>query len=108
MRIVDNKKLDLSDQEYSEYIKICRSYDRASFRGEEIFKGLFETDDAGQIVYIRPPSNRYTSMEAIIFMFVIANSQQLRELKGAVNKMIADAKAQIAAVIAEAKASNLK
>jgi hypothetical protein len=108
MRIIDNKKIDITDREYDEYIKICRSYDRPNFKGEELFRGLIQTDNNGQIVYIKPPSDRYTSFEAISFAFYLLNTQGLRAMQKQVDAMLKDAKEKVATVIAEAKAANLK
>lgn len=105
MKIVDNKKLDLTDQEYNEYVSICRSFDRQSFKGEELFRGLFETDNAGIIVFIHPPSTRYTAMEAVIFLFYIMQCQGLREMKKACSKMLSDANEKLNAAIADIKTS---
>lgn len=105
IRIIDNKKISITDQEYNEYIKICRSYDRPHLKGEELFRGLFETDNEGIIVFIHPPSTRYTSMEAVIFLFYIMQSQGLREMKAACSKMLSDASEKLNATIADMKSS---
>jgi hypothetical protein len=99
LRIIDNQKCDITDFEYSEYIRICRSYDRPSFRGEELFRGLIQTDNNGKIVYIRPPSDRYTSFEAISFAFFLFNSQGLREMQKQVDAMLKEAREKIKAII---------
>lgn len=78
LKIVDNKKMDMTDDEWNLYVDICRSYDRPSFKGEELFKGLCETDDNGIIIFLRPPSDRHTSMEAVIFMLNLMTQQHIR------------------------------
>lgn len=78
VKIIDNKKIDITDDEYSMYSNICRSYDRPSFKGEELFRDLFETDDNGIIIFLKPPSNRHTSMEVFMFMSIVMQHQHIR------------------------------
>jgi len=99
LRIIDNQKFDITDREYDEYIKICRSYDRPSFRGEELFRGLIQTDNNGQIIYIKPPSDRYTSFEAISFAFYLLNTQGLRAMQKQVDTMLKEVREQVKAIL---------
>ena len=69
IRIIDNKKIDLTNDEWELYQKIAESYDRPNFQGKDLFKGLFETDENGMIIFLRPPTT-YTSME--VFMFLVS------------------------------------
>ena len=98
IRIIDNKKIEMTQNEWDLYSEICRSYDRPSFKGEELFRDLFESDDNGIIIFLRPPSNRHISMEVFMFMSIIMTHQHLRlmhnqvdnlcdELRGKVSKL---------------------
>ena len=78
IKIIDNKKIEMTEDEWLSYRDICRSYDRPNFKGEELFKDLFETDDNGIIVFLRPPSTRHTSMEVFLFVSIIMQQQQMR------------------------------
>lgn len=80
IRIVDNKKLDMTDDEMRLYETICRSYDDINFKGSELFKGLFETNDDGIIVFLRPPSTRKTSLEVYLFLMNLTMHQHLRSM----------------------------
>ena len=99
MRIIDNQKCDITDFEYNEYIRICRSYDRPNFRGEELFRGLIQTDNNGKIVYIKPPSTRYTSFEAVSFAFFLFNAHGLREMQKQVDDMLKEAREKIKTIL---------
>ena len=92
IRIVDNKKIEMTDDEWSLYNQICRSYDRQSFKGEELFRDLFETDDSGTIVFLRPPSNRHTSMEAIFYISMLMQHQHIRLMHKQVDNLCNDMK----------------
>src|ERR1700753_2369954 len=101
IRIIDNKKIFMDDREWDTYVKICRSYDRANFRGEELFKEIFESDNKGYITFIKPPSTRYTSFEVIAFLFSIFNSQQIRLMKAQVDKLIAETNEKVNVALAK-------
>lgn len=70
LRIIDNKRVDLTNQEWNLYQEICRSYDQDNLgmKGEELFKGLFETDKYGTIIFLRPPRHKFSSMEVYMFL----------------------------------------
>lgn len=91
VRVVDNKRLEMTEDEWTQYGAICRSYDRQNFKGEELFRDLFETDDFGIIVYLKPPSIRYTSMEVFMFLMALMQHQHLRLM----HKQVDDACAEI-------------
>lgn len=78
MRIIDNKKIDLTDDEWNMYQKIVKSYTTMTNKGEDLFMDLFETDDNGIIMFLKPPSKRQTSFEVFLFMMSIFQHQHLR------------------------------
>ena len=71
LRIIDNKRIDLTDEEWNLYENICKSYDveARGVLGKELFIDLFETDENGIIVFLKPPKN-LTSME--VYMFLVS------------------------------------
>ena len=71
VRIIDNKKIRLTDDEYTLYQEICKEYSRQNFEGSDLFRGLFETDKNGIIVFLKPPRGRRFTMEVIIFLLNI-------------------------------------
>ena len=88
IRIIDYKKVDLTDDEYQMYQNICRSYDRPNFKGEDLFRDIFETDDDGFIVFLKPPTKHFTSMEVFLFVCSIMQHQHLRRLEQRVDDAI--------------------
>lgn len=78
IKIVDNKKLSMTEAEYEMYKGICQSYDRSNFKGEDLFKGLFETDDNGIILLLKPPTTKQTSMEVFLFLVALFQQQHTR------------------------------
>ena len=78
MRIIDNKKVDLTDDEWTMYSNIVKSYTTATNKGEDLFIDLFETDSDGIIKYLKPPSKFRTSFEVFLFLMSIRQHQHLR------------------------------
>ena len=106
LRIIDNKKILLTDDEFALYQKIAKSYDRPNFQGKDLFKGLFETDKNGVIIFLRPPTSRYTSMEVYMFLVSVMVHQHLGVACRHVDKLVADLDEKIKAadeVISEGK-----
>ena len=95
IRIVDNKKIDMTDDEWRSYSNICRSYDRPSFKGEELFRDLFETDDNGILIFLRPPSNRHTSTEVIFFISMLMQHQHIRLMHKQVDSLCQELREKI-------------
>lgn len=79
IKIIDNKKVRLTEAEYNLYKSIASSYDRPDgFKGSELFKELFETDNNGNIIFIRPPpNNRPVTMEVYMFLISIMVHQHI-------------------------------
>ena len=95
IRIIDNKRVDLTNDEFALYEKICRSYDRANFKGEYLFEDLFESDDKGFITFLKPPTN-YTTPEVIFYLTNIMIHQHLRRSCGEADLVIGEARKTIA------------
>lgn len=78
MRIIDNKPIDITNDEWNMYKQICKSYTYGNNKGEDLFIDLFETDEFGIIKYIKPPSTRQTSFEVFLFIMTIFQHQHMR------------------------------
>ena len=94
VRIINNTKLEMSDDEFDLYNKICKSYDRSNFKGSHLFVNLFKTDHDGIITLLIPPQN-YTSMEIVIFLNNLYVAQHMRQIENQANKMLENIKNQI-------------
>lgn len=80
MRVIDNKAIDLTDDEWQMYKSICESYTFGNNKGEDLFIDLFETDEFGIIKFIKPPSKRQTSFEVFLFIMTIFQHQHIRKM----------------------------
>lgn len=95
IKIIDNKKIELTDDEWTMFNSICRSYDRPNFKGENLAKNLFETDDSGIIVFLKPPTSNYTSMEMFLFFHCIYQHQHMKILYKQVEDLASEIRSKI-------------
>ena len=86
-RIVDSKVIDMTDSEWELYKKICLSYTKPNFKGEDLFRGLFHTDeDTGVILFLIPPTN-FTSFEVYFFLSSLMTQQHLRQMHNQIDDL---------------------
>lgn len=88
VRVVDNKKLDMTQDEWAMYERIVKSYTTLTNKGEDLFIDLFETNDDGIIVYLKPPSKRQTSFEVFLFLMSLMQHQHLRLMQSQVDNVL--------------------
>jgi hypothetical protein len=91
IRIIDSKKVEITDDEWTMYQNIVKSYTTLTNKGEDLFIDLFESDDQGIIMFLKPPSKRQTSFEVFLFLMALMQHQHLRLM----HKQIDDACAQL-------------
>lgn len=84
IRIINNKKVELTEDEWKAYQQICESYDKIKMKGSLLFADLFETDERGLITFIHPPQGM-TSLEVFLFVVSIFCHQHVREMYGQVD-----------------------
>ena len=88
IRTIDYKNVDLTEDEWAEYQKLVKAYTKANNKGEDYFRGLFETDEEGKIIFIRSLGNRFTTMEIIFFVINIMQNQHIRFMYKTLNNKI--------------------
>jgi hypothetical protein len=69
------------------YQKIVKSYTSLTNRGEDLFIDLFESDDNGIIMFLKPPSKRQTSLEVFLFLMSLMQHQHLRLMQKQVDDL---------------------
>ena len=103
IRIIDHKKIDITDDEWNLYQEICHSYDRPNFKGSSLFSEIFETNENGIIIFLRPPT-KFTSMEVFMFMMSVTMHQHIREMYKEANNIkiqLGTLQEQLSAQVAE-------
>jgi len=78
LKIIDNKKIQLTNDEWNLYEKIVDSYTTVTNKGEDLFHDLFETDDNGIIIFLKPPSTTRSSLEVFLYLVAVMNQQHIR------------------------------
>jgi hypothetical protein len=96
IRVIDNKKVDLTDDEWTMYQKIVQSYTSLTNKGEDLFIDLFETNNDGIIIFLKPPTKRQTSFEVFLFLMAVMQHQHLRLMHDQVNEAVAQLKEKAA------------
>lgn len=95
LKIIDNKPVDLTDIEWQMYQDLCASYDNPPHqRGKDLFADLFETDEEGNILFLKPPK-RQTSFEIMFFIMSILQAQQLRRAQNRIDTLCAKVEAKL-------------
>jgi hypothetical protein len=99
MHIIDNKRVLMTEDEWKHYQSICTAYDDPpQMRGKDLFQNLFETDDHGMILFLKPPTTTCT-YEVFLFMVALMVHQRLRDAAKQVQAMHATIDGRIAAAI---------
>lgn len=79
IRIIDNKKVEVTEDEWRMYEGICQAYDDPpAQKGKDLFIDLFESDADGVIIYLKPPHQRLCSFEVYLFLMSLMVHQHLR------------------------------
>ncbi len=102
MRIIANKKVDMTDHEWDMYQEICSSSDRPGLSGKDLFVGLFEVSEDGIIMFVKP-AKRQTTMEAYCFMTSLMMNQHLRILHKIVESLVRETRARVEEVLSQQK-----
>ena len=74
------------------YHKIVKSYTDINGKGEDLFIDLFETNDDGIIIFLKPPSKRRTSLEVFLFLMALMQHQHLRLMHQQVDEAVKELK----------------
>jgi hypothetical protein len=108
-RVIDNQFVLMTDDEYKMYQEICKSYDRPpSVKGADLFVGLVVSDNEGYITFIKPPSQRQTSLECYLFIASVFQHQQMRLMQKQVDDLCANIKLQAEKLFEEIKSDTKK
>ena len=92
IRIIDNKKVSMTNDEFMFYEEICKGYDRPNFKGKDLFQDHFEVNDDGIIIFVKPPYKKFSSMEVFTFLLSLMVNQQLRASQDQMATMAEEAK----------------
>jgi len=94
-RIIDNKKIEMTEDEWGLYVKICQSYTDLQNKGEDLFIDLFEADDNGIITFLKPPSKRRSTLEVFLFLMSLMQHQHLRLMHAQIDEACSSLKQKV-------------
>jgi len=89
MKLVGNKNIDITDEEYDYYLKLIERFKDENSTGEIYFQSLFDTDKNGFITLIR--TDKSIPWAVLFFAQQIMINQRLRisdSLMGPVKKTL--------------------
>ena len=98
IRIVDNKRLDMTQEEFDMYNKIVASYTTISVSGEIYFTNLFESDNSGVITILKPPTQRTTTLEIFLFLITLFNQQHMRRMQSQIDDCVIQIREKLDAI----------
>jgi hypothetical protein len=103
IRIIDHKKVDMTNDEFTMYENICTSYDdsKVNRKGSDLFADHFEVNGDGIIIFVKPPTKRYSSLEVYCFLVSIMQNQHMRILYDQNKSLIKEASEKINSLIKE-------
>lgn len=101
VRIIDHKKVWMTQDEYKMYEAICEGYDRPNFQGKDLFQGHFESNDEGIITFVLPPQKKYSSMEVFTFLVSLQVNQQLRLARQQMDALVQEAEKKVTEILQE-------
>lgn len=73
IRAIDNKPVDLSDDEFEYYLQIIKEF------GTNVLQETFETEEcSGFITLVKPPMNAKLPLGIVFFLFNVMLNQRVR------------------------------
>lgn len=75
-RIIDNKKIEMTNDEWKMYESICSSHEPL---GKSLFVNMFEVNDEGLIQYLIPPQKKF-AIDVVLFLQNLMLHQHLRKV----------------------------
>ena len=103
-KIIDHKRVEMTQDEWSMYQAICKSYNRANFKGEDLFSDHFETNSDGIIIFVKVPARKNFSLEVYCFLLSLMVNQHLRLVHEQTDSLVKEAKAELAKQYEQIKA----
>lgn len=86
IRAVANKRLFLTNEEYSVYNEIIKTVDKTEFND------MFATDGNGKIIAVFPPIDKQVSMVVVYFLFNVMINQRVRSFDLVINTVLENKK----------------
>ena len=83
-KIIDYKKVDITEDEYDYYQQIVKEYSKEEFRD------MFDTDEDGCINLVKPPLKKSIPWVVIFFLQNLMLNQRIRRMEKQITELIND------------------
>jgi len=80
-RIIDYKKIEMTDDEFDYYNKLVESFTLGGYSGKDQFHDMFDVDSDGCISIIRPPIGKEVAWAILVFLQNLMINQRLRRME---------------------------
>lgn len=90
IRVIDHKAVDMTDEEFEYYNKIIEEFTYGIHNGKEQFHDIFDVDDDGCILLIRPSLKKQVAWAAIMFLQNLMINQRLRRMETKIKEILGD------------------
>jgi len=87
MKIIDYKKVDMTDEEFAYYQNLVKEFTLGTYDGKEQFRDLFETDEDGCIMMIHPSLQKEIAWSVLFFIQNLMINQRLRRMEKVIEKL---------------------
>lgn len=81
IKAIANTRISLSTEEFEYYERLKKLF------GEDSFRGLFQTDLAGNIAGISPPTDKTTPNPILFFLLNVSFNQRMRQVEKYLQKI---------------------
>lgn len=105
-RIIDNKPILLTDDEFNLHKQISRSLDNQTLKGEEFFAQWFESSPDGLIIFLHPPTDKPVSIQVFMWYLSVVIHQHVGQALIEVHEMrkeIEQDRAELKELLTQAK-----
>ena len=87
MKVIDYKKVDMTEEEYAYYLRLVEQFSKPNYDGKEQFRDVFDVDGDGCISFIRPPLGREIGWGVLFFLQNLMINQRLRRIERKIGKL---------------------
>jgi hypothetical protein len=80
-KIIDYKHVDMTEEEYEYYLQLVKEFTAGTSNGKDQFKDVFDVDEDGCIMLIRPPLRKSVGWAVLVFLQNLMINQRLRRME---------------------------
>ena len=90
--IINFKSVEMNEEEHKYYEELVKSFSTPEKSGKNYFRDLFDVDEDGCIMFIRPPLKMEVPWAVLVFLQNLMINQRLRRMEKKVEGFVNDHK----------------